>query len=75
MNTKIHIGTLIKKKLEEEGRSFTWLARKLYRHRTAVNKMFQNPDMNTGQLVRISLILKYNFFRHYANDIDSELNA
>jgi len=75
MNTDIHIGKLIRKKLEEDGRSIAWFAKKLSCDRTNVYKIFETAQINTGQLVRISLILKHNFCSYHYNYIERKLRC
>jgi plasmid maintenance system antidote protein VapI len=58
---EIHIGNLIKNKLKEDGRSVSWLARKIHCKRDNIYKIFDRPSIDTAQLIRISLALKTNF--------------
>jgi len=67
MNTEIHIGKLIKDKLKEDGHSVVWLARKMPCDRTNIYNIFKNSHIDTRQLTRISLILRYDFFTYYSN--------
>jgi len=70
MNTEIHIGKLIWDKLKEDGYSVSWLARKMSCDRTNIYRIFDKPHIDTGQLIRISRILRFNFFIHFSNFID-----
>ena len=71
MKTEIHIGILIRDKLREHGHSVSWLARKLNYNRSNIYKIFENQHIDTHQLMRISLILRYDFFIHYSDFIKS----
>ena len=71
MNTEIHIGELIQDILRESDHSVSWLARKMNCDRTNIYKLFENQHIDTFQLIRISLILGYNFFIHYSDFIKS----
>jgi len=59
---ELHVGGLIKKTLEEEGRSASWLAKKIHCKRDNVYKIFDRPSIDTVLLLRIGLVLKTNFF-------------
>ncbi|WP_302786892.1 XRE family transcriptional regulator [Barnesiella intestinihominis] len=60
----IHIGSLIEKKLREQGRTVTWFAAALHCDRTNVYKIFQKSSIDSSMLYRISCILGYDFFRN-----------
>jgi len=64
-NDELHIGKLIREKMEEEGRNVIWLARKLSCDRSNIYKIYRNPNMDLTQLLHISRILNHDFF----NDI------
>ena len=63
--TEIHIGKLIRKKLREQGRTVTWFAAQIPCTRKHAYRIFNNPNINTELLIRISAILDYNFFEYY----------
>ena len=63
---EIHIGSLIKNKLKEDGRSASWLAKKINCERTNVYKIFKKPSIDTSLLLKITLALKTNFFVYYS---------
>jgi plasmid maintenance system antidote protein VapI len=67
MNTEVHIGKLICKKMKESGHTASWLARKMECHPSTIQKIFTKQHINTGVLMRISIILQYNFFAHYSD--------
>lgn len=64
------IGQLIKEELSNQERSVSWFARKLSCDRTNIYRLFQKNTIDTGLLVRISIILKRNFLQ----EISEELN-
>jgi len=68
---EIHIGSLIRNKLKEDGRSVTWLAKKIHCKRDNVYKIFDRTSVDTELLLRISLVLKTNFFA-YLSDFFNE---
>ena len=54
---EIHIGSLIRRRLDEKGYSVVWLARQLACSRTNVYKIFEKPHIDTDMLARISTVL------------------
>lgn len=72
---KVHIGRLIQSRLKEDGRSATWFAEKLHYSRNNVYKIFEKQNIDTELLLRICVILDFDFFRyysHYINEIKSK---
>jgi predicted transcriptional regulator len=59
----IHIGLIIKEKLEESGMSITEFAKKIHCDRTSVYYIFKREDIYIGQLELISIVLEYDFLR------------
>ena len=68
----IHIGSIIKKRFDEQGLSVSWFAKQLCCDRTNVYSIFKRESIDTALLVKISLILKHDFFKYYSNDINIE---
>ena len=66
--TMIHIGKLIELELRKQERSVTWFANKLYCERTNVYSIFKRESIDTALLLRISIILRHNFFKYYMNE-------
>ena len=62
-----HIGQIIEKELHRKERSVTWFARRLYCDRTNVYNIFRRQSLDTELLLRISIILEYNFFQIYSD--------
>ncbi|MBR5455913.1 MAG: XRE family transcriptional regulator [Bacteroidaceae bacterium] len=65
----IHIGSIIKKRFDEQGESVSWFAKQLCCDRTNVYSIFKRESIDTALLVKISTILKHDFFKYYSNDI------
>lgn len=63
----IHIGSLIRQKLQEQGRTVTWFAFALHCDRTNVYKIFQKSSIDSSLLYRISCVLNYDFFAEYTH--------
>ena len=66
----IHIGSVIKKKFDEQGLAVSWLAKELCCDRTNVYSIFRRESIDTALLVKISIILNHDFFKYYSRDID-----
>jgi len=58
----MHIGEAIKKELERQGKTITWLAEQLPCHRTNVYRIFDKASIDTRVLLHISRILGHDFF-------------
>ena len=69
MTEKIHIGELIRKEIHKEGRTIKWFAVKLDCERINIYKLLKRPSLNTDLLLRISIILKYDFFDYYSKHL------
>jgi len=65
------IGQLIKEELIKQERSVSWFARKLSCDRTNIYRLFQKNSIDTGLLVRISIILKRNFLQELSEEINN----
>nr|WP_235328167.1 XRE family transcriptional regulator [uncultured Bacteroides sp.] len=65
----VHIGHLIEEELRKQERSVTWFANKLYCDRTNVYSIFKRESIDTALLLRISNILKHNFFYYYTKEL------
>ncbi|MDR2083976.1 MAG: XRE family transcriptional regulator [Bacteroidales bacterium] len=75
MKESIHIGSIIRDKLKEDGRAASWLAKKLNCNRTNIYKIFDKSDINTDQLLMISKILDHDFFSYYSKRLNNEPNG
>ena len=65
----MHIGKLIKQQMDEQGKSVVWLARQLSYSRTNVYKIYDKSSIDTDVLLRISILLQYDFFKLYSEDL------
>ncbi len=61
------IGQLIKEELSRQGRTVTWLARKINCDRRNIYNVFARTYIDTELLLRISLALHTDFFVYYSN--------
>lgn len=70
----IHIGKQIRLKMEERNETVVWLAKHLSCSRTNVYKIFQKHSVDTDILSRISLILDFDFFSLFSEDLKINKN-
>jgi plasmid maintenance system antidote protein VapI len=66
MQKTIHIGKLIKAKMQEDRRSVSWLAEKLHCDPSNIHRIFKHPHIHSEQLLKISGILDCDFFEIYS---------
>ena len=67
----IHLGHVIKNKVEEQGKTTVWLAQELGCHRANMYKIYEKRTIDTGILLHISDILGYDFFRLYTDELNN----
>lgn len=71
----IFIGDEIKKKVKERKMTVARLSRELGCHRTNIYRIFDSASVDSDVLFRLSIILKFNFFDLYSNQIIQEIDA
>ncbi len=69
--SEIFIGSLIESELRRQERTTVWFARKLGCNRTNAYKIYRRQSIDTDLLMRISEILKFNFFEYYSRQLNS----
>jgi hypothetical protein len=67
MKEKIHIGKLIRERLNENGQSASWLARKVHCDCSNFNKILRKDHIDTQLLLHISEVMNINFFDYYSD--------
>lgn len=67
---QVFIGKSIERELRTQERSVVWLARKLNCNRTNIYKIFNRSTIDTELLLKISNVLRRNFFEEYINRLD-----
>lgn len=60
------IGQLIEEELRRQERTVAWFARKLCCNRQNVYDIFRRTNIDAELLLRISIVLRRNFFDEYA---------
>ena len=68
----MHIGKLIKEQMEKQDKTVVWLARELSCSRTNIYKIFEKSSIDTSLLMRISIVLQYNFFVDYMDELEEK---
>jgi len=66
MKEEIHIGKLIKKKMDEDGRKTKWLADKIHCNRNNIYRIYQQQHIDFELLLRICLHLEIDLFINYS---------
>lgn len=69
----MHIGTLIEKEFRKQERTVTWFARKLNCNRQNVYDIFKRSNIDAELLLRISIILRFNFFTYYNKEYQAKV--
>jgi len=70
---KIQIGESIKKQFLKSGLSIEKFAESIGCNRDNVYDIFRRERINTDQLLKISKILQFDFFRTYSEQISKEM--
>ena len=65
---EIKFGALVKQKLEEHGRSASWLAKKIHCSRTNIYKIFEKDTVHAALMKQIGKALDTDFFAYYSEN-------
>jgi plasmid maintenance system antidote protein VapI len=68
---EIHVGKLIKNRLQETGMTKSEFARRINKTSQNVYDIFERKTIDTGLLLKISKILDFNFFERYSLTLNS----
>lgn len=71
---KDSLGELIKQELERQERSITWFASKVGVDRSNVYRLFKKHSLDTSLLMRISIVLNYDFFAYLSQEMKDRQN-
>lgn len=63
------IGSIIKRQLDEQRRSISWLAGQICTDCTNMYRILKKNDLDTDLLRRISVALRHDFFRYYSDEL------
>lgn len=67
----VNIGERIEQELERQERGMSWLAEKLGCSRMTVYRIFEKNSIDTHLLLRVSRVLKHNFFIDLSSDYEA----
>ncbi|MDD6777856.1 MAG: XRE family transcriptional regulator [Bacteroidales bacterium] len=67
----MHIGEEIKKELQRQERTASWLARRINCDRTNVYDIFKRKTIDTELLLAISMVLRVDFFARYSENLSA----
>ena len=70
---EIHTGKLIQQIMEDKGIKVEWLARQIPCHKNHIYRIYQQEHLHPALLIKISAVLKYNFFSHYYNYVNEQI--
>jgi len=69
MDNKIHIGKLIQKKMDEDGRRAKWLADKLPCHVSNIYRIYEQQFPATEHVNKICAILDIDLYPYYSEHL------
>ena len=72
---RVSIGQSIRAEFERQGHSVVWFAQQLCCDRTNIYRIFARDSIDTELLIRISVILKHNFFVEISAHTDDLLRT
>jgi len=64
----MHIGEIIRQKMEERGHTVSWLAQQYGCSRVNMYKIFNKHSIDTQTLMRLSILLDFDFFELYGQE-------
>lgn len=59
----VHVGRMIQRELERQGRSAAWLAKSIYCEKSNIYKLFRRESIGIDQLMRISEAMEHDFLK------------
>lgn len=63
----------IQQELKKQGRSLTWFSKEIGMDISNVYKLFRRNTIDLSLLIRISILLKYNFLQDCADAVYGEI--
>lgn len=65
----LHLGEMLRSFVRASGHTGAWLAGKLHCDRTNIYKIFRRQSIDTDLLLRISVILRHDFFKDLSEQV------
>lgn len=72
---QIHIGNIIRDELHRQGHTNAWLMERIGVSERTLQRLFNNPSIDTQQLFLISTALSTDFFRPFSDHLTAQSNA
>lgn len=72
---QIHIGNLIRGELRRHGHTNEWLMDRIGVSKRTLQRLFNEPFIDTQQLFLISSVLQSDFFRFYSDILSTPSNT
>ena len=69
---QIHIGNLIRDELRRQGHTNEWLAEHIGTSTRTLQRLFNKPSIDTGQLMQIGKALDFDFFKLLSDMTNSD---
>jgi hypothetical protein len=69
---EIHLGNIIKKRLEYDGRSVRWFAEQMNSDRSNMYKLLSRSHLSTDFIIRASKIIEHDFFKDVSDLLQLE---
>ena len=66
----IHVGAMIKDKLDLERRTIRWFSEQMNCDRSNMYKLLSRAHLDSNFILRASKVLEYNFFKDIADLVD-----
>ena len=75
LQSNIHIGHLVQAQLKADQRSVGWLSCEIGCTRNHVYKIFNRPSLDADLILKISIILSFNFFQYYSTEVNAAMKT
>ena len=75
LQSNIHIGHLVQAQLKADQRSASWLSREIGCTRNHVYKIFNRPSLDADLILKISIVLSFNFFQYYSTEVNAAMKT
>lgn len=72
---QIHIGNLIRDELRRQGHTNQWLMERIGVSERTLQRLFNKPSIDTGQLFLIAKVLQKDFFTLYSEAVNTPSNG
>jgi UTP-glucose-1-phosphate uridylyltransferase len=74
MSQKLNIGKIINEHLKANGITKQWLSKQICCSESCICKMLKKPNIDSDMILRISFILKHDFFQYLSDYYKENMN-